>query len=192
MNRHCLIQKQLTRLPGSTLEKCGAAFSRVLLAERPETDMIVSRAKGIAKLAIACQCIAVTLVFWLWLPLSQGKWQLWNLNVERYLVYNIVLIIGVAFAYATTTSEPWFTQRVFFVCHRQAFRQTAFASGSFFSCSLANGIRTSQGCFCSRFCRFFMESFWPRSDYSPRFCIGPALEASGCSASCSPAVIEMP
>ena len=91
--------------------------------------MIVPRAKGIAKLAIACQCIAVTLGYWLWLPLSQGKWELWDLNVQRYLVYNIVLIIGVAVAYATTTSESWFTQRVFFVYHRQAFRQTAFASG---------------------------------------------------------------
>jgi exopolysaccharide biosynthesis polyprenyl glycosylphosphotransferase len=91
--------------------------------------MIAYRTKGIAKLGIICQCVAITLGFWLWLPLSQGRWEIWSLNVHHYLVYNVIILIGIAFAYATTTSDTWFTQRIFFVCHRNAFRQTAFAGG---------------------------------------------------------------
>jgi len=91
--------------------------------------MISSRTKGIAKLGIVCQCAAVSLGFWLWLALSQGRWEFWSLNFHRYLVYNAIILVGIAFAYATTTSDTWFTQRVFFVCHRNAFRQTAFAAG---------------------------------------------------------------
>jgi putative colanic acid biosynthesis UDP-glucose lipid carrier transferase len=91
--------------------------------------VIASRTKGIAKLGIACQCLAVSLGFWLWLPVSQGHLKFWELNVERYMVYNAIILIGIAFAYATATDDDWFMQRFFFVCHRHAVRQTGFSAG---------------------------------------------------------------
>src|SRR5580658_8321558 len=91
--------------------------------------MIASRSKGIAKLGIACQCVVVSLGFWLWLPLSQGDWKFWNLNVHRYLVYNAVVLIGIVLAYATASGRSWFTQLAFFPAHRQALRQAGFAAG---------------------------------------------------------------
>ena len=91
--------------------------------------MLTSRIKGIAKLGVVCQCVIVTLGFWLWLPASQASWDLWHMHLSRYAVYNVVLVIGVAFAYATASGNPWFTQLAFFVCHRNALRQTAFSVG---------------------------------------------------------------
>jgi putative colanic acid biosynthesis UDP-glucose lipid carrier transferase len=91
--------------------------------------MIASRSKGIAKLGIACQCIVVSLGFWLWLPVSQGTWKFWNLNVQRYLIYNAVVLSGIALAYATASGRSWFSQLAFFPAHRQALRQTGFAAG---------------------------------------------------------------
>jgi exopolysaccharide biosynthesis polyprenyl glycosylphosphotransferase len=91
--------------------------------------MIASRSKGIAKLGIACQCVVVSLGFWLWLPISQGHWKLWNLNLQRYTFYNVVVLIGISLAYATAKDRSWFSQLAFFPAHRQALRQTGFAAG---------------------------------------------------------------
>src|SRR6267154_611765 len=91
--------------------------------------MIASRTKGIAKLGIACQCMIVVLVFWVWLLLAHANSGFWNLDVPRYAVYNAVLLIGVVLAYTTASSNAWFTHFSFFVCHRHAFRQTAFSTG---------------------------------------------------------------
>lgn len=94
--------------------------------------MITARSKGIAKLGIACQCLAISLCFWLWLPLSQGRWALRRLNIQQYVCYNVVLLIGLVLAYVTSRDRAWFTQRAFNVCHRQAIRQTAFSAGLLF------------------------------------------------------------
>src|SRR5580700_8048827 len=94
--------------------------------------MIASRSKGIAKLGIACQCVAVSLGFWLWLPVSQGHWKLWNLNLQRYWFYNCVVLIGISLAFATAKDRRWFSQLAFFPAHRQALRQTGFAAGLLF------------------------------------------------------------
>jgi exopolysaccharide biosynthesis polyprenyl glycosylphosphotransferase len=91
--------------------------------------MISYRIRGTAKLGIACQCVAVSLGFWLWLPLSQAKLALWRLDLQRYVVYNGVLLVGIALAYATATERSWFSQLAFFPAHRQALRQTGFAAG---------------------------------------------------------------
>src|SRR5689334_3020585 len=91
--------------------------------------MIASRTKGIAKAGIACQCLIVAGVFWVWLLLAHAHAGFWNLDVSRYAVYNAVLLIGMVLAYATASSNTWFTQFSFFVCHRHAFRQTAFSAG---------------------------------------------------------------
>jgi putative colanic acid biosynthesis UDP-glucose lipid carrier transferase len=91
--------------------------------------MIASRTKGIAKAGIACQCLIVAGVFWVWLLLAHAHAGFWNLDVSRYAVYNAVLLIGIVLAYATASSNTWFTQFSFFVCHRHAFRQTAFSAG---------------------------------------------------------------
>ncbi len=91
--------------------------------------MIASRSKGISKLGIACQCVVVTIGFWLWLPISQGALEIWRLNIPRYVVYNAILLLGIIFAYAITPKGTWFTQFAFFACHRHALRQTVFATG---------------------------------------------------------------
>ncbi|MBC8096522.1 MAG: exopolysaccharide biosynthesis polyprenyl glycosylphosphotransferase [Akkermansiaceae bacterium] len=91
--------------------------------------MLATRSKGIAKVGIACQGLVVSLGFWLWLPISQGHWDIWTLNLPRYGLYNAVLLIGIAFAYVTAANNRWFSQLAFSVCHRHAFRQTSFATG---------------------------------------------------------------
>jgi exopolysaccharide biosynthesis polyprenyl glycosylphosphotransferase len=91
--------------------------------------MIATRSQGIAKLGIACQCVVVSLGFWLWLPLSQGHWKYWSLNLQRYELYNAVVLIGISLAYATAKDRSWFSQLAFFPAHHQALRQTSFAAG---------------------------------------------------------------
>jgi len=91
--------------------------------------MIASRTKGIAKLGIACQCILVALVFWLWLPLTQRHGQMLALSLSHYTVYVAVLLIGIVFSYVTATGRTWFAQHSFYICHRLALRQTGFAAG---------------------------------------------------------------
>jgi hypothetical protein len=91
--------------------------------------LIVSRLKGIAKLGIASQCVVATMVFWLWLPVSQGRWEIGNLDLRRYLTYNAVILIGIISAYATTMDDGWFSQLAFSSAHRHAVRQTAFSAG---------------------------------------------------------------
>jgi exopolysaccharide biosynthesis polyprenyl glycosylphosphotransferase len=94
--------------------------------------MTASRTRGIAKLGIACQCVLVAAGFWLWLQVSHVNLGIWNLDLSRYAFYNLVLLVGIVFAYSTTTNTAWFTQFAFFVCHRHAFRQTAFGAGFLF------------------------------------------------------------
>jgi len=94
--------------------------------------MIAFRAKGIAKLGVACQCLVVTVGFWFWLTAVQGGLQLSKPQVQRYLVYNAVLLIGITFAFATAAGAKWFTQFAFPVCQRNAFRQTIFSTGLLF------------------------------------------------------------
>lgn len=91
--------------------------------------MISSRTKGLAKTCVAVQCLAVTLAFWLWLPVSQFSWNVSRLNLSQYLFYNAVLVIGIVAAYITAANKMWFGQRSFFHCQRAAARQVAFASG---------------------------------------------------------------
>lgn len=91
--------------------------------------MIASRANGIAKLGIACQCLAAVLVFWLWLPLTQGRGEFLKLDLTQYTSYVTVLVTGIVFAYATATRKNWFAQLSFYICHRLAARQTFFAAG---------------------------------------------------------------
>jgi len=91
--------------------------------------MISSRTKGLAKICVVCQCLAVTLAFWLWLPLSQRTWEVWSLDLSQYAFYNAVLVIGIAVAYITAANNAWFNQRSFFHCQRPATRQTVFAAG---------------------------------------------------------------
>jgi putative colanic acid biosynthesis UDP-glucose lipid carrier transferase len=91
--------------------------------------MISSRAKGLGKICIACQGLAITLAFWLWLPLTQHHWIIGNLNLSQYAFYNAVLVIGIVVAYVTAANNAWFNQSAFFDCRRSAFRQTAFAAG---------------------------------------------------------------
>jgi exopolysaccharide biosynthesis polyprenyl glycosylphosphotransferase len=91
--------------------------------------MTSTRTKGIAKLGIASQCVLVILGFWMWLQLSQSSAGLWSLDLARYILYNTIFLLGVVFAYATSTDPAWFAQLAFFVCHRHAFRQTAFSVG---------------------------------------------------------------
>jgi putative colanic acid biosynthesis UDP-glucose lipid carrier transferase len=91
--------------------------------------VIVSRIKGIAKLGVASQCLVATLVFWLWLPVSQGHWEITDLDLHRYGFYNAILVIGIIFAYATAADNRWFTQLAFSASHRHALRQTIFAGG---------------------------------------------------------------
>ncbi len=91
--------------------------------------MITSRSKGIAKLGVACQCLAVTIAFWLWLPISEGIAGYAHLNTARYTVYNFVLLLGIIFGYAASAKGSWFTQLSFAVCHRNGLRQTALAAG---------------------------------------------------------------
>ena len=89
--------------------------------------MISSRTKGLAKICVAAQGLAVTIAFWLWLPLSQRSWNLSRLDLWQYLIYNAVLVIGIMAAFITATNNVWFSQRSFFNCQRAATRQTAFA-----------------------------------------------------------------
>lgn len=91
--------------------------------------MIASRTNGIAKLGVACQSAAAALFFWLWLPLTQRNWQFWTLDLSRYFCYIAVIVIGIIFAYATTTRKIWFAQLSYEICHRLALRQTTFAAG---------------------------------------------------------------
>jgi putative colanic acid biosynthesis UDP-glucose lipid carrier transferase len=91
--------------------------------------VIVPRSRGIAKLGIAGQCIVATLVFWLWLPVSQGRWELGDLNLHNYFAYNTVLLIGIVSAYATRMDDNWFSQMAYAGAHRHAIRQTLFAGG---------------------------------------------------------------
>jgi exopolysaccharide biosynthesis polyprenyl glycosylphosphotransferase len=91
--------------------------------------MISFRTKGLAKICIACQGFAVSVAFWLWLPLSQRSWNLSALNLSQYAFYNAVLVLGIAAAYVTATNNVWFSQRSFFDCQRAASRQLVFAAG---------------------------------------------------------------
>ena len=91
--------------------------------------MIATQAKGIAKLCLSCQCLFAVIAFWLWLQICRASTGSWHLDLTRYTLYNAVLVLGIIFAYATSTNPGWFTQNAFFVCHRNAFRQTAFATG---------------------------------------------------------------
>jgi exopolysaccharide biosynthesis polyprenyl glycosylphosphotransferase len=91
--------------------------------------MVASRTKGISRLGIVCQSVIVVLSFWVWLPVSQGNWEFWKLNVSRYGFYSAVMTVGIVFAYATEASTSWFTEYSFIVCQRHALRQTAFSAG---------------------------------------------------------------
>jgi exopolysaccharide biosynthesis polyprenyl glycosylphosphotransferase len=91
--------------------------------------MIDYRTRGTAKLGIACECLLVSLAFWLWLAASQRRWELSGLDLQRYVVYNVVLIAGIVLAYATAVSKGWFTQLAFSAAHHKAIRQAAFAVG---------------------------------------------------------------
>jgi exopolysaccharide biosynthesis polyprenyl glycosylphosphotransferase len=91
--------------------------------------MISFRTKGLAKICIACQGFLLSIVFWLWLPLSQRNWNISRLNLTQYAFYDAVLIIGIVAAYVTATNNVWFSQRSFFDCQRAATRQLVFAAG---------------------------------------------------------------
>jgi exopolysaccharide biosynthesis polyprenyl glycosylphosphotransferase len=91
--------------------------------------MISFRTKGLAKICIVCQGFALSVAFWLWLPLSQRSWDISHLNLTQYAFYDAVLVIGIVAAYVTATNNVWFSQRSFFDCQRAATRQLVFAAG---------------------------------------------------------------
>ncbi len=88
-----------------------------------------SRTKGLAKICVAGQVVAVTVGFWLWLPLSQRTWNLSGLGLSKYMIFNAVLVIGIVAAFITATNNVWFSQRSLSACQRAASRQTVFAVG---------------------------------------------------------------
>jgi exopolysaccharide biosynthesis polyprenyl glycosylphosphotransferase len=115
--------------------------------------MTTSRAKGIAKLGIGCQCIFVTISFWLWLFAVRGHGNILNLNVDRYALYNGVLLIGIVLGYATKVDNSWFTQLAFFSAQQHAMRQTAISTGLLLL--LLTGERSNT------ISRFFLFTFLP-------------------------------
>lgn len=58
--------------------------------------MVSYRTRGVFSLSLLIQVIAVTSVFWLWLPISQGQFTYTNsLHAERYTIYNAMLVLGI-------------------------------------------------------------------------------------------------
>jgi len=86
-----------------------------------------SRTKGLAKICVAGQVVAVTVAFWLWLSVCQRTANLPGLVLSKYMIFNAVLVIGIVTAFVTATNNVWFSQRSFSDCQRAASRQTLFA-----------------------------------------------------------------
>ncbi len=59
--------------------------------------MVIYRARGIRILSVACELLALTFVFWLWLYIRHGG-RIWNLQLELYVAYNAIIVIGVIIA----------------------------------------------------------------------------------------------
>jgi exopolysaccharide biosynthesis polyprenyl glycosylphosphotransferase len=56
--------------------------------------MVSYRTRGVYTLTLLCQAVAVTLVFWMWLPFSQGKISFAGVYPERYAIYNAMIALG--------------------------------------------------------------------------------------------------
>jgi exopolysaccharide biosynthesis polyprenyl glycosylphosphotransferase len=97
--------------------------------------------------------VIVAVVFWLWLPLTQWRWNLWPLDLSQYTTCAGVLVIGLVLAYATDSKKNWFAQRSFFTCHTLALRQTIFAAGLLSLLLVGEQDRTIS--------RFFLFTFVP-------------------------------
>lgn len=59
--------------------------------------MVIYRARGIRILSVACELLALTVVYWGWLLLRHGG-TVENLRLEFYLVYNAIIVAGVVMA----------------------------------------------------------------------------------------------
>lgn len=68
--------------------------------------MLQNRARGIHALLLVCQCVLVSAVYWVWLPVSQhlltdAYEDLWELDLKHYAWYNVLILIGIAVGWAT-------------------------------------------------------------------------------------------
>jgi exopolysaccharide biosynthesis polyprenyl glycosylphosphotransferase len=59
--------------------------------------MVIYRARGIRILSVACELLALTLVYWVWLLVRHGG-TVGNLRLEFYVVYNAIIVAGVVLA----------------------------------------------------------------------------------------------
>lgn len=80
-------------------------------------------------LSLLIQVIAVTVVFWAWLPLSQGQVLFTkSLNADRYAIYNTMLLLGMVVG-----SKPGnLAKGDFWNASRHALRQSFYAFGFLF------------------------------------------------------------
>lgn len=87
--------------------------------------MVSYRTRGVYTLTLLCQVAAVSVVFWLWLPLSHGKPTFAGLYPERYAIYNAMICLGLIVG----SKGSNLLKHDFWNSNRLAARQTLVAFG---------------------------------------------------------------
>lgn len=87
--------------------------------------MVSYRTRGIYTLTLLCQVAAVSVVFWLWLPFSQGKVSFAGTYPERYAIYNAMISLGLIVG----SKGSNLLKSDFWNANRLAARQTLVAFG---------------------------------------------------------------
>jgi undecaprenyl-phosphate glucose phosphotransferase len=86
--------------------------------------MVNYRTRGVFSLSLLLQVIALTFIFWAWLPVSQGTLGYSGLvRPERYTIYNAMLILGLLVGSKPST----ITKSDFWNANRNALRQTFYS-----------------------------------------------------------------
>jgi exopolysaccharide biosynthesis polyprenyl glycosylphosphotransferase len=86
-----LFQRDPKRAPLARVRPCGASPVHARL--RVFEAMIHHRAQGISHLVVACQCLLVEILFWIWFLLYSWLVQ-GSLDITAYALYSVVICAG--------------------------------------------------------------------------------------------------
>ena len=91
--------------------------------------MVSYRTRGIYSFCLLIQLVAVTLLFWVWLPISQRSLDFGRFFRDNFPIYNLVLILGLI----ASPRPPSAIKADFYTANHQTMRQLVFAFALLFA-----------------------------------------------------------
>ncbi|MBC8095637.1 MAG: exopolysaccharide biosynthesis polyprenyl glycosylphosphotransferase [Akkermansiaceae bacterium] len=129
------------------------------------------RTRGLHGLFLLGQLSLISVLFWIWLPWARLEQEVSGLLTENYVLYNVLLVLGIAIGYFTERNKDCFRNSTFQISAQNAVWQLVFSVGCLFAYLVGTQDNTISRLFLFSFIPILFAALTLTQQYLPHWLI---------------------